>query len=314
MASKTARENIKKQNFGIEVEMTGITRNRAARVIADVLGTTGIGHDHSYDTYYAVDSEGRKWKCMSDSSIQTYGPKVNGVRARAGNEYACEFVTPICRYEDIETIQKIIRALVGAGAFANDSCGIHVHVDGANHDAYSVTRLCNMMLKRQNLINEALENDYRERWCKKLNSKLVAEMRNCEKTKESLERVWYGPANEGGSRTFSTYHSHYDQTRYHGLNVHAWYTKGTIEFRLFNGTTHAGKIKAYIQFCLAMSAYAYNPDYKTIINARFENTDNKTREEKEKAMLNFLEERLSLTGKEFETCRLHLTSAFKGAA
>ena len=33
-----------------------------------------------------------------------------------------------------------------------------------------------------------------------------------------------------------------------------------MEFRLFNGTTHAGRIKAYVQFCLAMSAWAINCD------------------------------------------------------
>ena len=31
---------LKNQLFGVEVEMTGITREKAARIIADVLGTT----------------------------------------------------------------------------------------------------------------------------------------------------------------------------------------------------------------------------------------------------------------------------------
>jgi hypothetical protein len=36
-----------------------------------------------------------------------------------------ELVSPICRYEDIETIQEIVRKLRAAGAIANASCGIH---------------------------------------------------------------------------------------------------------------------------------------------------------------------------------------------
>jgi hypothetical protein len=312
------KENIKKQNFGCEIEMTGISRKDAAKIISGIVGDGSIGHDYSYDTYFAVDLDGRKWKCMSDSSIDAYGPKVNGRRHHYGkghSDYCTEFVTPICKYSDIETIQTIIRALVEAGAFANTSCGVHVHVDGANHDAYSITRLANMMLKRQNLINEALQNGYRLNWCQKLNGKLVDAMKKAPMTKADLEPVWYGPLNEGGSRNPRTgYHEHYDMTRYHGLNIHAWYTKGTIEFRLFNGTTHAGKIKAYIQFCLAMSAYAIGaPEFHTALNARFETTDRMTTEQKGKAMMNFLEDRLSLTGKEFETCRLHMTSAFTGA-
>ena len=49
------------------------------------------------------------------------------------------------------------------------------------------------------------------------------------------------------------------------LNLHALFTKGTIEFRLFQfdephgdkkGGLHAGQLKAYIQLCLAMSEMA----------------------------------------------------------
>ncbi len=44
------------------------------------------------------------------------------------------------------------------------------------------------------------------------------------------------------------------------LNLHAAFSlerpARTIEFRAFNGTLHAGKIKAYIQLCLAISAQA----------------------------------------------------------
>ena len=52
--------------------------------------------------------------------------------------------------------------------------------------------------------------------------------------------------------------THYDDSRYHCLNLHSVFQKGTVEFRLFNGTVHAGKIKAYIQLCLAIGAQALN--------------------------------------------------------
>lgn len=53
-------------------------------------------------------------------------------------------------------------------------------------------------------------------------------------------------------------HRHYHDSRYHCLNLHSVFQKGTIEFRLFNSTTHAGKVKTYIQFCLAISGQALN--------------------------------------------------------
>ena len=51
-------------------------------------------------------------------------------------------------------------------------------------------------------------------------------------------------------------YSHYDDSRYHALNLHSVFSKGTIEFRLFNSTLHAGEVKSYIQLCLAISHQA----------------------------------------------------------
>ncbi len=295
------------QTFGVEVELTGITRNHAATVIANYFGGS-VRHEYDgYDTYSTLSRDGRKWKAMSDSSI--HAERRRGV-ATGNTEYRCEVVTPILRYEDMDDLQNIIRALREAGAFANSSCGIHVHVGAQNLDAYAMTRLANLFLKRQDLINDALQNHSRSYWCKKLNPKLVDELRKTEKTKAAFKPVWYGPLNDGGDRSTE---SHYNQTRYHGLNLHAWYTKGTVEFRLFNGTNHAGKIKAYVQFCLALATYANGTaENHENVNARFPKTDRMTNEEKGRAMLTLLEDRLHLTGSEFKTCRLHMTAAFTG--
>ena len=48
----------------------------------------------------------------------------------------------------------------------------------------------------------------------------------------------------------------YDESRYHALNLHSVFSKGTIEFRMFNSTLHAGEVKSYIQLCLAISHQA----------------------------------------------------------
>lgn len=299
------------QTYGVEIELTGITRRRAAEVIANYYGTRSEYEGTYYDKYVAYTRDDRKWTAMSDGSIHC--ERRRGVSANS--EYSCEVVTPILRYDDMEDLQNVVRALREAGAFANSSCGIHVHVGADKLDAYSITRLANLFLKRQPLINDALQNGYRSNWCRPLNAKLVAEMRKTEKTKAAFKPVWYGVLNEGGERHPSEYSmgQHYNQTRYHGLNLHAWYTKGTVEFRLFNGTNHAGKIKAYVQFCLALTTYAIGtPDNRGTLNARFEKTDRMTLEEKGNAMKTFLEDRLHLTGAEFKTCRLHMTSAFTG--
>ena len=299
---------MKRQNFGVEIELTGITRRHAAQVIADYFGTAAQYYGTGYQTYTARDRKGRTWKTMRDASIRTY--RKDGSRiVSADTEYSCEVVTPILQYEDIEDLQNIIRALRAAGAIANESCGIHIHVDGANHTPASLIRLMTYAIGRQDLIYESLQiGDRADRWCRKMNRRLMEAMRaDTSKTRRSLEQIWYSAVNDNYDGTVD--HQHYNATRYHGINLHAYFTKGTVEFRLFNGTTHAGKIKAYIQFCLALSAWAIECPSD---NLHFKSIASYTPVQKATIMNNMLKRRLGLTGPEFKTCRLHLTAPFKG--
>ena len=299
---------LKNQLFGVEVEMTGITREKAARLVAEVLGTVP-SHPESncYHTRTIADQAARKWKIMRDSSIT---PIRNDDTSEPLDEYRVEFVTPPLNYSDIELLQNIIRKLRENGAKAHSSCGIHIHVDGANHTAVSLRRLVNFMTARQDLIYEALQiGDRESSWCHKLNKTLLDAMKKDKYlTKEKAEEIWYSRANDGYCGGID--HQHYNSTRYHGVNLHSFFTKGTVEFRLFNSTLHAGKIKAYIQFCLAVSAWAITSQEKIV----FRSMDGYTPEQKVTIMRNILTHRLGLYGDEFKTCRLHLMTPLKKAA
>ena len=61
--------DLKDQRFGIEIEMTGVTRQRAAEIAAEYFGTSSRYVGSGYDTYAALDSQGRQWKFMSDARI-----------------------------------------------------------------------------------------------------------------------------------------------------------------------------------------------------------------------------------------------------
>lgn len=299
---------LKNQLFGVEVEMTGITREKAARLVAGVLGTTP-SHPESncYHTRTIADQAARKWKIMRDSSIT---PIRNDDTIEPLDEYRVEFVTPPLNYSDIELLQNIIRKLRENGAKAHSSCGIHIHVDGANHTAVSLRRLVNFMTARQDLIYEALQiGDRESNWCHKLNKTLLDAMKKDKNlTKEKAEEIWYSRANDGYCGGID--HQHYNSTRYHGVNLHSFFTKGTVEFRLFNSTLHAGKIKAYIQFCLAVSAWAITSQEKIV----FRSMEGYSPEQKVTIMRNILTHRLGLYGDEFKTCRLHLMTPLKKVA
>ena len=299
---------LKNQLFEVEVEMTGITREKAAKIVAEVLNSISSDSDNTcYKTRTITDSSARKWKVMRDSSITSIR---NDGSTAPMDEYKVEFVTPPLNYEDIELLQNIIRKLRENGAKSHSSCGIHIHVDGVNHNANSLRRLVNFMTSRQDLIYEALEIGNREHdWCHKLNSTLLTEMKKDKNlSKEKVEQIWYSSANDGYCGGID--HQHYNSTRYHGVNLHSYFSKGTVEFRLFNSTLHAGKLKAYIQFCLAVSAWAITSQDKIV----FRSMAGYTPEKKVTIMKNILTNRLGLYGDEFKTCRLHLMTPLKKTA
>ncbi|MEG2687511.1 MAG: virulence associated protein, partial [Christensenellaceae bacterium] len=69
------------------------------------------------------------------------------------------------------------------------------------------------------------------------------------------------------------------------------------------GTVHAGKIKAYIQFCLAITAQALNQKYASP-------TKSQTTNDKYSFRVWLL--RLGMIGDEFKTAREHLLSHLEG--
>ena len=289
--------DLKEQRFGIEIEMTGITREAAAETVAEYFGTRSRYIGTYYDVYAALDPEGRQWKFMSDGSIDAQ-KRVGGKKISADREYQTEMVSPICRYEDIVSIQEIVRKLKERGAFVNKTCGIHVHIDASPFDARTLRNITNIMASKEDLIYKALQVSVsREHsYCQKVEQRFLEELnRKKPKTLNGVERIWYG----GDSRR----DTHYDDSRYHCLNLHSVFQKGTVEFRLFNGTLHAGKIKAYIQFSLAIGAQALN---QSCASRR------KTQTTNEKYTFRTWLLRLGLNGEEFATARYHLLKELPG--
>ena len=221
-----------------------------------------------------------------------------GKKISADREYQTEMVSPICRYEDIVSIQEIVRKLKERGAFVNKTCGIHVHIDASPFDARTLRNITNIMASKEDLIYKALQVSVsREHsYCQKVEQRFLEELnRKKPKTLDGVERIWYG----GDSRR----NTHYDDSRYHCLNLHSVFQKGTVEFRLFNGTLHAGKIKAYIQFSLAIGAQALN---QSCASRR------KTQTTNEKYTFRTWLLRLGLNGEEFATARYHLLKELPG--
>lgn len=287
---------MKNQRFGIEIEMTGLTRHRASSLISKYFETTSMYSGGGYDTYKIKDQEGRTWKVVYDGSIRSTDSRGHA----ESSEYKVELVSPICRYDDIESIQEIVRLLRKQGhARVNESCGIHIHIDASPYDARSLRNLTNIMYSKEDLIYKALKINVRRehRYCQKTDEDFLKTINQRKpKSLSEVKRIWYKGATHRSQ-------DHYDGSRYHALNLHSVFQKGTVEFRLFNGTLHAGEIKSYIQFCLAISHQALTQKKASRI---------KTQTTNEKYTFRTWLLRLGLIGDEFKTARHHLLKNLDG--
>ena len=296
---------MKKQTIGVEVEMNSITRQNAAKLAADFFGTgrfQDTARRNGYRTWSAWDAQGREWKFQRDSSIA--GP----------DDERCEMVTPILTYADMETLQELVRRLRKAGAKsdATRGCGVHIHIGAKGHTAQSLRNLANIMASHESLLADALALDrYRmSHYCRTVDPKFLQTVNQRKpSTMSDLADIWYTSHNATWDRDH-----HYNDSRYHMLNLHATFTKGTVEFRLFqfdapadgkkNGL-HAGQLKSYIQLCLALSQMAKS--VKTASPKPQQNDNPKY------AMRTWLL-RLGFIGEEFATARDLLTRRLTGDA
>ena len=307
MSQKTENQvaEMKKQTIGVEVEMNSITREKAARVAAEFFGTgrhQNTAYRNGYCSWSAWDESGREWKFQKDISIS--GP----------DDEKCEMVTPILTYADMETLQELIRRLRRAGARsdATRGCGVHIHIGAKGHTPQTLRNLANIMASHEDLLVSALNLDRRRisRYCQTVDPRFLEQVnRRKPTTMAALANIWYSSQNAEYDRS-----QHYNDSRYHMLNLHATFTKGTVEFRLFqfdapadgrqNGL-HAGQLKSYIQLCLALSQMA-----KTVRTASPKPQQN---ENPKYAMRTWLL-RLGFIGEEFKTARELLTKRLDGDA
>lgn len=296
---------MKKQTIGVEVEMNNITRENAAKTAATFFGTGRYENTacrNGYYTWSAWDSQGREWKFQRDVSI-------NGPDAEK-----CEMVTPILTWDDIETLQGLCRELrhKGAKSDATRMCGVHIHIGANGHTPQTLRNLANIMASHESLLSKALNLDSSRinRYCQTVDRDFLQRLNARKpKTMSALADIWYGAQGCNYGRD-----QHYNSSRYHMLNLHATFTKGTVEFRLFQfdapsadrkGGIHAGQLKSYIQLCLALSQMA-----KTVRTASPKPQQN---ENPKYAMRTWLL-RLGFIGDEFKTARDLFTNRLEGDA
>ena len=225
---------MKTLRFGVEIETTRLSRQHLAVAIQRATGGS-VGVGSSSATVQMAD--GRVWNIVPDGSLNG---SVNG-----------EIVSPILTYADLDMLQNVVREVRKAGAVADDSCGLHVHTSSEDLDPRGIARLIKMQHKHELIIEQALgvSPDRLARFCKRVDPEVLRRVEAIRPTTVAqLKRAWYGDENTVPQR--------YSPTRYRALNCNGWLVRGAVEYRAFNGTLHAGEVKAAVQFALAFTAKA----------------------------------------------------------
>lgn len=304
-------------NWGCELEGTGATREKCARVIASHFGVNVTRPaDRHYDKYIIATPNNGTWTVMRDASV-TPQKKVNGRICSADDTYRVEIVTPVMHgAKDIEVFQEVVRQLrKEAGFFPCSTAGCHIHIEIKNLPPTAIINIFNELYSKQKLLLKALKLDIhsaRYSYCQMIPLELVEELHKLRRRKRNnvtfsdIADVYYPIMGDGDCDR----HVRYPRARYYicnatrGLVINSLYYLGTIEFRMFNAENHAGKLKSYIQFCLLLCQYCSQiskSSYKEMIVDDDESTKYKFR--------CFLL-KLNCIGDEFKTMRHFLLEQF----
>ena len=282
--------------------MTGITRQQAAEAVAALFGATARHSNSSrtYDPWEVTDNDGKVWRFVKDASIRPEC-RERGRLVSASDLYKVEMNSPKLEYSEMGKLQEVVRALRHAGAIVNSSCGMHVHVDASNHTAQSLKNALSIMYSKEDILFKALKvNESRVyRWCKKVDEDKLKKIRKLPSGAgmRQMQELWYSDTSESPQY-------HYNETRYYALNLHSVFYRGTLEWRCFESTLHAGEVRANITLALAISAQAINQ--KKTVMRKTEISENPAF-----TFRTFLL-RLGLIGPEFKNVRKNLLKNLPG--
>lgn len=205
------------RTFGVEIECIGIT----AAVACEAIRALGLpceveGYNHNTRNH---------WKIVTDGSV----------RDNRGNP-GIEVVSPVLRGEaGMIALKRVADALNVAGATANKTCGLHVHVGASDLNIDEIKMIVKRYAEHESVIDSFMpvsrrldNNTYLKGmgyWMNTYASQLAA----CTNTSAILGRSW---------------------DRYFKVNLAAFVRQNTIEFRQHSGTVSSTKIENWVLFVL----------------------------------------------------------------
>lgn len=198
-----------------------------------------------------------KWRgsIVEDGSLSDSGFEINTAPA-SGDKW-------------VEQITEICKRLAASGASVTAACGLHVHIDARDLDYYAIRRLIRVYAAIEPALFDMCSPSRRtSRYCVPCGETYLhaahVNVLGAVGYKDAKDRITSAVYNlravdrYSADRLKALKDQKYFEGRYHALNLHSWFHRGTVECRMFNGTANADKIVSWgmlwaqiLDFCAA---------------------------------------------------------------
>jgi len=170
---------------------------------------------------------------VSDGSIPKTGCEIN--------------TNPAVGDQHVSMMQELSKVLQESEVTVTNACGLHVHVDASDISQYDLRKLMIYWVCIEPSMFELVSKTrYGNDYCKIAGRAFAQLMTNSAKTKNSQNETWNQRVSkflyEGATKeTVAQKREKYHSSRYYAINLHSYFFRKTIEFRL-----HEARIEPYI--------------------------------------------------------------------
>ena len=176
---------------------------------------------------------------------------------------------PLYGLDFINDIKESCAALLSEGYTVKQTCGLHVHLDATKRTEDEIKRFIRYYMVFEPLLFAMLPPSRQDNhYCKKLNRNFTLD--EFDKAKH-LDYSLYKTENTGELNRHKR--NHYDDMRYHALNFHSYFYRGTVEFRMHNGTLSPEKIIAWVRILHNLYHLGTTADEKQLLNLETYNNE-----------------------------------------
>lgn len=214
-----------RRHFGVELEVIAPSLN----AVISALRTARVPHSDMQHGYHG--NQRGKWTVTRDSSL-----RANSAQIQRGVTYAVEIVSPPLKGKTgINALRRVMNALEANGVEVNMTCGTHVHHEARDFDLNAFKLLVNNYAAMQTRIDEIMapsrRSDRNNQYCRPIQG--------------TAQRFVNAATSVAGVQSALG-------SRYYMLNIGAFASYGTVEFRQHGGTVNAEKLIAWIKTGQAM--------------------------------------------------------------